>query len=101
MLSRMMRANFISRMKGKSLVEIVDACRADLEFASSYEPQDQVEVTYRETFRQFLLNLYRILTVRQRPADIEDFELQKTKPIIEQLVAHKEVEPEILNMYLG
>ena len=100
MLNKYCRADFAKRMQDKNLVQITAACHTELAEATRYEPADQIEVSYLESFITFINNLAYILAFAQKPTGIENFQLQKTKPVVERLVAHKELDAGILNLYL-
>ena len=97
---RFQPSDFIERMHDKSLTEVLDACAHELTEAQNYQAMDQVEVCYIDVYKEFLHNLQQVLTLEQKPLDVNDHELQKTKPVVERLVAHKELDADILNIYL-
>lgn len=98
--SKFQPKDFTIRMHDSSLAEVMSACDREMAEAEQYDPQDQVEVCYIDVYKSFLKNLKIILTTGQRPQGIDDHDLEKTRLVVERLVAHKELDPEVLNMYV-
>lgn len=97
---RFLPESFNTRNEGKSLEEVKAAIQQELAAAADYDPADQVEVCYIDVYRQFLNNLDTIISTGQKPAGVNDHEVEKTKPVIESLVADKQLDPGVLHTYL-
>lgn len=74
--------SFNARNEGKNLDDVKAAIQVEMAAAADYDPADQVEVCYIDVYRQFLNNLAAIITTGQKPAGVNDHEVEKTKPVI-------------------
>ena len=97
---RFLPESFVASNEGKSLNEVKEAIQQEAAAAADYNPADQVEVCYIDVYKQFLSNLDTIITTGQKPEGINDHEADKTKPIVESLVADKYLDPALLHIYL-